>query len=201
MPLSKKQKADRAQKKIDEARALLAAAEAEGAEAGIEVSAPAIQHETKKFTNTVWVGCKLPNGLIIQCGEWSEIEKPLLGGGMKMQRVFMRSGEQVRLRGYAVPFGKIPKYTIIGDFALTEVNRDFWEKWKMQNAKLEMLQKGLIFEHGEKASVEAYAQEHAELSCGLEPLNPDGDKRAEKVESPNLTDIEPDSDRPAKRAA
>lgn len=165
------------------------------------VTAPAIGGETKKHTSTVWIGCKLPRGLVIQCCEETSIDRPTFGGAIKSVKVFMRTGEQVRLKGYAVPFGKVPNYTIIGDFGITEVKRDFWERWKSQNSKLELLTKGLIFEHGEKASVEAYAEEHRDLKCGLEPLNPDGDTRVDKVENNNLTDIEADMDRAKTRKA
>jgi len=207
MALSKKQKAERAQRKIAEARAMLAAAEAEGAEAGLDVGAglasPAISGKTKNNTSTVWIGCKLPRGLVIQCCEEVVIDRPTFGGGVKPTKMYMRTGDQVRLKGYAVPFGKIPNYPIIGDFGLTEVSRDFWDRWVSQNAKFELLEKsalnpngkGLIFVHGEKASVESYANEHASLKCGLEPLNPEGDNRVDRIESENLSDIEPDMDR------
>lgn len=206
MALSKAQKAAKAQKKIDEARAFLEAAVAEGETHGITssvplVAAPALAGANHKNTSTVWIGCKLPRGLIIQCCEEATIDRPILGGGVKSVKVFMRTGAQIRLKGYAVPFGKVPNYTIIGGFGLTEVDRGFWERWKLQNSKLDLLTKGLIFEHGEKASVEAYANEHADLKCGLEPLNPNGDPRVDKVESDNLTDIEADTDRSKQRKA
>ena len=195
MALSKAQKAAKAQKRIDEARAMLATAEAEGVEAG--VSAPAIGAETKKNTTTVWIGCKLPRGLILRLCNPVIIDRPTFGGGVKPTKVFMPDPERgtVRLKGYAVPFGKVPNFTIIGDFALTEVNRDWWNEWKSQNPGFDMLKNGLIFEHGEKGSVEAYADEHAKLKCGLEPLDPLGDPRAEPSNSENLSDIEPDTDR------
>lgn len=195
MALSKKQKTARAQKKIDDARLALALAEAEGAESGI--TAPAILEETKKHTSTVWIGCKLPKGLQLRLCKEVTVDRPTFGGGVKPTRLFMPDPDrgEVRLKGYAVPFGKVPNYPIIGDFALTEVDRDWWSAWKEQNKGFEMLKKGLIFEHGEKASVEAYAEEHRDLKCGLEPLNPLGDKRADPVNSENLSDIEPDMER------
>ena len=125
MALSKAQKAARAQKNIDEARAALAVAEAAGEAAGLGVAAPFIGGKTQKNTSTVWIGCKLPRGLVIQCCEEVIIDRPTFGGGVKPTKMFMRSGEQVGLKGYAVAFGKIPNYTIIGDFGLTEVKRNF----------------------------------------------------------------------------
>jgi hypothetical protein len=198
MALSKAQKTARAQKRIDQARAELALAESEGA--GL-VTAPAIGAETKKNTSTVWVGCKLPRGLLLRLCERKTIDRPTFGGGVKPVTVWMPDPNRgtVRLKGYAVPFGKVPNYPIIGDFALTEVDRQWWNDWKEQNKGFEMLEKGLIFEHGEKASVEAYANEHADLKCGLEPLDPSGDSRVEKANSENLSDIEADNDRAKQR--
>jgi hypothetical protein len=149
----------------------------------------------------VWIGCKLPKGLQLRLCKQVEIDRPTFGGGVKTVKMYMADPErgQVRLKGYAVPFGKVPNYSIIGDFGLTEVDRDWWNEWKAQNSGFEMLKKGLIFEHGEKASVEAYAYEHAKLKCGLEPLDPNGDPRVDKVESDNLSDIEPDMDRSKQR--
>lgn len=200
MALSKAQKAARAQKKIDDLRIQLAAAETEGAEAGL-VTAPAIGGETKKNTSTVWIGCKLPRGLKLRLCKLEQIDRPTFGGGLKPTKVYMPdpSRGEVRLKGYAVPFGKVPNFTIIGDFGLTEVDRTWWNEWKSQNSGFDMLTTGLIFEHGEKASVEAYAKEHADLKCGLEPMDPTGDARAERVESDNLTDVEADTDRAKQR--
>lgn len=197
MALSKKQQAARAQKKIDAAHAALAAAQAEGVEAGLEVAAPAIGAETKTNTSTVWIGCKLPRGLQLRLCKEVTVDRPTFGGAVKPTKMYMADPTrgEVRLYGYATPYGKIPKYTIIGDFALTEVDRDWWNEWKKQNSGFDMLKNGLIFEHGEKSSVEAYANEHADLKCGLEPMNPAGDDRGERAPNDNLTDVEPDTDR------
>lgn len=195
-----KRAASVAQKKIDAARAALAVAEQEASSAGIAIEAPAPRHlDRHAHTSTVWVGCKLPKGITIQLCQKTIIDRPTFGGGVKPTEMWMRVGEQIRLKGYAVPFGKIPNYPIIGDFGLTEVSREFWETWCGQNKGLELLQKGLIFAHGEKESTSSYASEHAELKCGLEPLNPAGDPRADKTESSNLTDVEADTERPALR--
>jgi hypothetical protein len=200
MALSKAQKTARAQKKIDEARLLLATAEAEGAEAGL-ITAPAIGGTTRKNTSTVWIGLKLPRGLQLRLCKEVTVDRPTFGGGVKPTKMFMPDPDQgeVRLKGYAVQFGRIPNYSIIGDFGLTEVDRDWWEKWKAQNSGFELLKTGLLFEHGEKASVESYAAEHAGLKCGLEPMDPAGDERGEKAPNDNLTDVEPDSDRAKQR--
>ena len=201
MALSKAQKTARAQKNIDQARATLATAEAEGKSLGIETSTaiggPAIGAETKTNTRTVWIGCKLPRGLKLRLCDIVPMDRQYRDGSVKSVKTYMPNPNkgEVRLKGYAIAFGKVPNYSIIGDFGLTEVDRDWWNEWKAQNSGFDMLKNGLIFEHGEKASVEAYAAENADLKCGLEPMDPAGDARADKVESENLSEIEADTDR------
>ncbi len=201
MAQSKKQKAAIAEKKLAEARALLAEAEVNAVAAGVltlpQIEAPVLGVGHHRHTDTVWVVCKLPRGLIIQLTEQVIMDRPTFGGGLKPMTMHMRVGEQVRLKGYAIPYGKIPNYPIIGDFGMTEVKREFWEKWLSQNKNFEPVLKGLIYAHGEQNSASAYAQEHEKLKCGLEPMNPEGDKRAEPVNSPNLTDIKTADDKAA----
>lgn len=180
---------------LAEARALFEEAQRIAVEAGLEtVSAPAA-HSVKDYSDTVWVGCKMPKGIVIQLHQQCDIEQKVLGGGVRIVPVPMRVGEQVRLRGFAVPFGVVPKHTIVGDFGLTEVKREFWETWCRQNPKLDMLTSGLIFWHSDKIDAEAEAAEKADdIKCGLEALNPKGDARVPKVASSNMTEIDVDGE-------
>ncbi len=161
-------------------------------------ASPAV-HTPKETSATVWVACKLPKGLTLQLTEQVETEQKVMGGGIRMVKQHMRVGGQVRLKGYAVPFGKVPNFPIIGDFGLTEIDRRFWENWKAQNSQFTPLVEGLIFAYSDQASAAARAREHEKLLCGLEPMNPDGDPRAEQPNHMNLSDIEPDTDRLASR--
>ena len=204
MALSKKQKADRAAKNLDAARLALAQAESAAVEAGVsvpQIEAPAIGGSRHRHTSTVWIGLKLPRGLVLRMSKKITQERQMKDGSFKQVDIFVAdpSRPQVRLKGYTVPFGKVPNYTIIGDFGLTEVDRAWWDEWKSQNSGYELLATKTIFEHGEKASVEAYADEHADLKCGLEPMDPAGDARAEEIKSDNLSEIEQDTDREKQR--
>lgn len=157
-------------------------------------ASPAV-HVEKNTSATVWVACKLPKGLVLQLCESAIIDRPTFGGGVKPTKMWMRVGEQVRLKGYAVPFGKVPNFPIIGDFGLTEVKRSFWETWIEQNSKLELVVAGLVFAYSDQASARARALENEKLVCGLEPLEKEGDYRTEKPADEHLTDIEPDLER------
>jgi hypothetical protein len=158
-------------------------------------ASPAV-HVDRNTSATVWVACKLPKGISIQLFEEGVVDRPTFGGGVKPTKVYMRCGEQVRLRGYAVPFGKLPNFPIIGDFGLTEVDRGFWEKWLSQNSRLDLVTKGLVFACSDQASARARALENEKLFCGLEPLDPAGDPRAKDVVGDeHLSDIQPDTER------
>lgn len=181
---------------LEEAKRLLAQAEAEARAAGVEVVAAPAVHTVKDHSATVWVGCKMPNGLMLQLHEQGSVEVPVMGGGRRDVTVHMRVGEPVKLKGFAVSFGRIPKFTIVKDFALTEVRRDFWEKWLAQNSKMDIVQRGLVFFHSDKESTEAQAEERGgDIKCGIEPLDPaNNDPRIEKSSTPNLTNLETDAE-------
>lgn len=164
-----------------------------------DTSSPAV-HTPKETSATVWVACKLPRGLIIQLSNEIETEQKVMGGGIRMIKQNMRMGEQIRLKGYTVPFGKVPNYSIIGDFGLTEIPRNFWEAWLRQNPNYTPVKEGLIFAFSDQASTAARAREYEGMPCGLEPMNPEGDARAEQPNSMHLTDIESDTDRSKDRA-
>lgn len=138
----------------------------------------------------VTVGCKLPNGLKMRTFRFIEIPEPVQGGGMRFVKQAQATGEEVKLAGFAVPFGKRPKFDIIGDFALTKnVDAKFFRTWLEQNKDLDLVKNGLIFCHKDHHSAQDHAEEHAELMSGLEPLVPDTDVRIPKARNKNLEDV------------
>lgn len=180
---------------LEEARRLFEEAQARAVAAGI--ASPAV-HVEKTNSSTVWIGCKLPNGLLLQLHEETQMDRPVVGGGIKPVKVFMRTGETVRLRGPAVPFGALPRFTIESGYALTEVKRDFWERWVEQNKTMDIVKEGLVFCQSDKVNAEAEARDKGrDIMSGLEPLVGPQDRRVEKLQSPNLTDIDIDNDRDA----
>lgn len=124
---------------------------------------------------TVTVACKLPNGLLLRLFKMEDVDTPVMGGGVKTIKEAQPIGEPVKINGYAVPYGKRPRFSIISDMALTkDVPAAFWHEWLKQNQKLDVVVKGLIFAHGDTDRVEhAAAERGEELFCGLEPLDPE----------------------------
>jgi hypothetical protein len=83
----------------------------------------------KASGDIVHVGCKLPNGLLLQVGN-----------------------EAVELAG-------ANSSEIVGGFGITAVSKDFWEAWKAEHAGYEPLKRDLIFVQGKEADARAEAKE------------------------------------------
>jgi hypothetical protein len=99
-------------------------------------------------TDMVVVGCKLPNGLILEIG------KP---GEDKYARIQLRGANSSR---------------VIGGCGLTDVPRDFITAWLKKNNKLSFVQQRLIFVGNDAAEASAVAVDRATQRTGFEPLNP-----------------------------
>lgn len=101
------------------------------------------QKNTQK-QKTVIVGCKLPNGLIIEVG-----------------------GQSVELNGANAS-------NIIGGHGITyNVDADFFNAWMEAYQDRDMVKNGFIFAHEEAENTEAEAQEKTDNETKLEAINPD----------------------------
>lgn len=106
----------------------------------------------------VLVGCKLPNGIIIEHPQDPE--------------------KKVTLNG-------LNKVVIIGaDHAATAVDGDFWDAWLAANKEFSALVSGAIFVAKDARSLADAAKENAGRETGFEPMKKDGkDKRASGVKT------------------
>ena len=121
---------------------------------------------------TVTVACKMPNGLRLRVYRMVE-QYEQAPGGPRRADVARQVGDEVVVRGCAVPFGEMPEYAIIGGYALTPgVPRDFFEEWLRQNRDNPIVVRNLIFAHELRDHVEGRAREQANLRTGLEPVDP-----------------------------
>lgn len=102
---------------------------------------------------TVVVGCKLPNGIVL--------EHPL------------DAKNKVELAGRN-------KAVVIGaDYATTEVDGDFWDNWIAFNKEFTAVTSGAIFVAKTISDAAAIARELINEKTGLEPMGTDGkDERA-----------------------
>lgn len=120
------------------------------------------QQQTPKVngTATVWVGCKLPNGLVCEMGKF---------GDEDYQSHTLNGANSARVHG---------------GYGLTQVPTDFWTAWVKKHKRLSFVQKGLVFAQGDLASAESHAIDLSTVKTGLEPLDP-----LKKVTNPVTGDV------------
>lgn len=93
---------------------------------------------------TVTVGCKLPNGLILELGD---------------KRVTVKGANSSN---------------IIGGHGITEgVDKEFFDAWMTKNKELSFVKAELLFAHEKTANTTAQAKERKKEKTGLEPLDPE----------------------------
>lgn len=100
--------------------------------------------------STCTVGCKVPNGLILEIGERGT-----------------DTYKQVVLRGQSAG-------NIVGGFGLTEnVDENAFDRWLETNKALPWAKQGLVFKMRNTTEASARALDHSEQKTGLERLTPD----------------------------
>lgn len=104
-------------------------------------------NEGKRAIKVMVIGCKLPQGIILEHPQDTE--------------------NTVTLNG-------LNRALIIGaDYATTEVDADFWGAWIDSNKDFPAVKSGAIFAAKNIASVASMAKEFEERKTGLEGMVPD----------------------------
>lgn len=92
---------------------------------------------------TVTIGCKLPNGLVLEVG-----------------------GKSVQING-------ANSSQVIGGHGITHnVDADLWQAWLKQNADRAVVKNGFVFAHDKAANAKAEAKEKTDTKTGQEPIDP-----------------------------
>ena len=94
----------------------------------------------------ILIGCRLPSGLVLQL---PESEKKVTLAGLHSSKI------------------------IGATHITTEVDADFWEKWKSLHKGYQPLKTGAIFEASSAGQAEAKGKELAKEKTGFEPLKKD----------------------------
>jgi len=149
--------------------------------------------------DAVYVGCKLPNGLILQNFVMEEVREAV-PGGFKDSPMARRLPESYRLNGTSLTHDQRQNgdvgYPIVHQCAITGgIPREFWEKWQEANARSELVRNNIVFAHKEEASVRRMAAEFAGQKTGLEPLDPDPEAIQRVIRAPKGMRIELQNDR------
>jgi hypothetical protein len=110
---------------------------------------------TKTTSKTVSVGCKLPNGLVINFETFNDVSK-----------TWIKTGE-VELKG-------ANSSSIVGGYGITDnVDAEAFAEWLKIHKDDETVKLGLIFAQPTPAGAEAAAKERADTKSGFEPIDPD----------------------------
>lgn len=136
--------------------------------------------------DVVMVGCKLPNGYIMELIPKHDGWNP------------PPTGPRVTLNGAnTLPSdnGLIKVNPRVLGYGRTMVNRSFWDQWLAANKDREVVVKGFIFAETKADDFRAHAKEKLPEKTGLEGLSPDGtDERIRKVQIPGHAETKVETD-------
>lgn len=144
---------------------------------------------------TLTVGCKLPNGLVLQVFDMEEHAVPVLGGGTKMEKraVPAKAGMRLKLNGWARRPNDPFRHPIMHGVALTHnVDADFFNEWLRQNRDSDVVKNGVVFAATKDSEVAAQAKDKATLRSGFEEV--DRDNLPEEFRK-KITTANPNSER------
>ena len=131
-----------------------------------------------KAPDTVYVGCKLPNGIILQLCAEEEYREPVMGGGTIVSKRYRRLPETYTLNGCSIDLarvaaGEVP-HLIVGGAGITPgIPRDFWEKWLEANKHSHLVRNKIVFAQRDEMSARSRAVELKDVRSGLEPIDPE----------------------------
>lgn len=134
-----------------------------------------------KAASTVLVASKLPNSHLLQLHQMVEVPEASPTGTRDVKKA-VKLGDPVEIKGWRAPYGQVPAHPVIPEgYALTRVDREFWEAWLAQNKDADYIINGIIFAYDSIDRVEGRAKENAAVKTkqhpngirsGLEPVNP-----------------------------
>jgi hypothetical protein len=130
----------------------------------------------------VLIGCKLPNGIILEL-------MPLPPTVVKDQQLYPApAGKRVELKGAnSLRTHRRQVSMAVHPYAVTRVDKAFWDEWFERNKELEFIRKGLVFVAQTERDFNAIAKENAAKTTGMEALNPEKDPRLPRSPVPGQT--------------
>lgn len=133
-------------------------------------------------TDTVTVACSIPMGMTLYLEEQIQISEAAFGG-VKERTEWRKYGDPIHIRGPRRHSpGDDPLSPITDGYALTfGVQREFMETWFKQNATLPAVKNSMIIMHEKRTELKAMTKERSGQVTGLEPINPNGDRRTPRA--------------------
>lgn len=138
--------------------------------------------EDHSNSDVVIIGCKIPNGLILDEEREIDYNEPIMGGGIYRGKRWVRTGVRYTLNGPAVSAeqfrsGDIDHLVIRGAALTTGIPREFWENWLKRHKDNSFVKQRLVFAAADEGSARSMAAELAKVKSGLEPIDPDHPNR------------------------
>jgi len=136
-------------------------------------------------TETVSVACKVPNGLILRVGAFETITVPVLGGGLRDEKIWRATADQIKINGpkRAMESGD-PDSPVADGYALTfGVNADLMAKWMADNADSDIVRNHLIVVNTKREDLKAMTKEGRTARTGLEPMAQGKDPRLPRFDN------------------
>jgi hypothetical protein len=131
--------------------------------------------------DTVTIACKLPNGFFMTIHKLEKYSVPVLGGGTRDESRAVPLNDPIRIKGPAAPQGVSPRAPVIGGYALTSgVPKDVADKWFEENKSSAMVKNRVVFVAKTDDAARGIAKDQADLTSGMERLNPDMTTKAGK---------------------
>lgn len=118
------------------------------------------------MSDTVSVGCKMPNGVVLNLDHYEIIDKAR--GAVRR----IDGGASVTLKGVAYKLGKEMPPFVVGGYAITQVPKDFWEAWLVSHKDSSLLNDGLIYAEPTEANARDRSAEQASVPQQFAPLTP-----------------------------
>lgn len=103
------------------------------------------------MSNLIYVGCKLPTGLVLKVGN---------------KTITLKGANDAR---------------IIGGYGITPVPSDFWEAWEAEYKESPFIIHNLIFAQTTVARAEGTAKEQEGVKTNFEPLKTETTKAGEPI--------------------
>ena len=131
---------------------------------------------------TVSVACKIENGLVLGVFKMTDVDEPVMGGGVRVAKRAEQVGSPVVINGpRRLPHMEDPLAFASDGFVLTHgVDEAFMAEWMAENRDHPAVVNGLIRVHAKAGELKAMTREARDQKTGMEPLSPAGDKRVPK---------------------
>ena len=145
-------------------------------------------------SGTVTVACNHVNGLKLKLYNMEDSEEPVLGGGMRVRKVEVETGDFVVIRGPRFSAENQQRGPKSYGYVLTPgVSAAFMKKWMEDNRSTQLVVNKVIMVHANSDLAKDAAKDNRDRKSGLEPIIPGTDDKGKpndaRIPRPLMTAI------------